>query len=368
MITGGKRRSGDYGGRDRDVIRLPGMMKAPEGSLMHYVFITLARNWDWVVVYEQYYLGTLRPGLKALLGAYVGVSSGGMGLGKEGLRVLYPPQKNRRSKSGNGIEDVIHEDATASRKSSNDVSIQDTWEAPDSDSDPDPFDLKGTTHLDLTHSLGRAPPGMQLSLKNLEHFLFSGRLLPPPPGSGIPDQLPLSIQSPPRLHLPSLSHLSLAYPTNLLPACLWSSSTPHNLPYILSFIPTLTHLSLAGWPGPPASLSPPAVARAVRGLAHSTYCLKWLDLTGWTAEVLEIVFMGAVGEVEMDAVWGGWWRGVEAMVWLDDGRHWVGDGSGMGERESMGKRWEREVGRVRRTIKGGGRRLKVVLEREELEG
>ncbi|KAF8423600.1 hypothetical protein EV426DRAFT_700225 [Tirmania nivea] len=364
LIAGGKCPSGDNEERDRDAIRLPGMIKVSERSLMHYALLTLTKNWDWVVIYEQYYLCTLRPGLKALLGAYAGAYSGGMGLGEEGLRVLYPPRKTRESELGDGAE-LIGKEANnpAAEKSSKYGLLQDTWEAPDDDSDSDFSNLEGTTHLDLTHSLGRTAPDMQLSLKNLERFLFSGQLLPPPPDSMppvIPDQLPRSIQSPPRLHLPSLSHLSLAYPSNLHPTSLWSPTAPHNLPYILSFIPTLTHLSLAGWPGPPASLSSPAVARVVRGLAHSTYCLKWLDLSSWTMGVLEIVFMGAVWEVEMDAVWGGWWRGVETVVWLDGG----GGGRGR-EEESMTKGWEKEVGRVRRTIKSGGRRLRVVLGREE---
>ncbi|KAF8453534.1 hypothetical protein BGX38DRAFT_1177529, partial [Terfezia claveryi] len=73
VSTGGKRFSRDDGDWDRGAIRLPGMVKVTKGSLMHYALVSLARNWDWVVVYEQHYLATLRPGLKALLGAYCSI-------------------------------------------------------------------------------------------------------------------------------------------------------------------------------------------------------------------------------------------------------------------------------------------------------
>ncbi|KAF8455353.1 hypothetical protein BGX38DRAFT_1168364, partial [Terfezia claveryi] len=87
VSTGNKRFSKDDWEWDRGAIGPPRMVKVTKGSLMHYALVSLSTNWDWVVVYEQYYLDTLRPGLKALLGEYVGAYSG---LGKGS--VLSPAQ------------------------------------------------------------------------------------------------------------------------------------------------------------------------------------------------------------------------------------------------------------------------------------
>lgn len=62
----------------------------------------------------------------------------------------------------------------------------------------------------------------------------------------------------------------------------------------------------------------------------------------------------------MDGVWGGWWRGLETVVWwdgvLEEHDQW---------KDQVVKRWEREVGRVRRTTKGSGVRLRILVDGEE---
>ena len=358
---------------DVDVYRLPGMTRVGERSLIHYALIALARNWEWVVVYERYYLRYLRPGLKALLGAYVGAYGGG--LGKDSLNVLYPLQstplevENRKQKrdtdgSESGAPNREEEGGiNIGNANANANELLDTWEASSDSADmADPYGLSGVTHLDLSHSLGKP----LLTLRSLERFLFSGNLLPP---ADLQTDIfgAASIESlVPRLHLPSLTHLSLAYPSKSLPpSSLWTISVTHSIPYVLSFIPTLTHLSLAGWP-PPESLSAQTVPATMMRLSRGTYCLKWLDLSEWYKSVMEKVFMGLENEVEMDCIWGGWWRGVGTVVWR--GANNIDKVGVQGLREKVSTRWEREVGRMRRTARGGGKRLKVIDYEDECEG
>ena len=356
-----------------DVRRLPELMRVGERSLMHYALLALARNWEWVVVYERYYLRCLRPGLKALLGAYVGAYGGGMG--KDSLNVLYPLQgtprevENRKQKldsvgGESGAHNRVEEESIENSSGGNTNELLDTWEASSDSADmADPYGLTSVTHLDLSHSLGKLQPD-PLTIRSLERFLFSGNLLP------FPDLHPFGaarIDSPaPRLHLPSLTHLSLAYPTRSLPPSpLWTTSATHSIPYVLSFIPTLTHLSLAGWP-PPESPGVHTVQMTVMRLSRGTYCLKWLDLSDWHITVMEKVFMGLNNEGEMDCVWGGWWRGVGEVVWRRS--NYVGKVEVGGLRDEAWVKWEREVVRMRRTTRGGGKRLKVIVYEDEHEG
>lgn len=176
------------------------------------------------------------------------------------MECLYPLQgtprqvENRKQKldsvgGESGAHNRVEEESIDNSSGGNTNELLDTWETSSDSADmADPYGLTSVTHLDLSHSLGKLQPG-PLTIRSLERFLFSGNLLP------FPDLHPFGaarIDSPaPRLHLPSLTHLSLAYPTRSLPPSpLWTTSATHSIPYVLSFIPTLTHLSLAGWPPP----------------------------------------------------------------------------------------------------------------------
>ena len=76
--------------------------------------------------------------------------------------------------------------------------------------------------------------------------------------------------------------------------------------------------------------------------------------------------MGLENEVDMDCVWGGWWRGVGTVVWR--GANYTDKVGVEGLKEKISARWEREVGRTRRTARGGGKRLKVIDNEGEGEG
>ena len=76
--------------------------------------------------------------------------------------------------------------------------------------------------------------------------------------------------------------------------------------------------------------------------------------------------MGLNNEGEMDCVWGGWWRGVGEVVWRRS--NYIGKVEVGGLRDEAWGKWEREVMRMRKTTRGGGKRLKVIVYEDEHEG
>ena len=381
----------------RNVYRLPGMARVGERSLMHYALVKMAREWETVVVYEKHYLPTLRPALKSLLVAYVGAY--GPGVGKRGLNALFPrPRKNsvageksstqdsasqgeREHGEGEGLPDSSGEQDTADADKLC-SGLEDSWTALLDESDSDSSDPTNTnhhiTHLDLTNSLLETTFSFPLPLVYLERFLFSGSLLPPPLDMLLP---PTSTQSrtdcpapslPPKLtlRLPALSHLSLAYPKmRMSTAQVWSTQSPENLPHLLSFLPTLTHLSIAGWPQPrfhPLHSGSEWENTAFARLAKATYCLKWLEVTGWPAWVVSRMVDCCDVNGGGGAVWGGWWRRLETVVWLNEAFRPAPEPSespgkrnfryvGLSDLTEMKEHWERTVVKTRREVGVGGR-------------
>ncbi|KAF8476920.1 hypothetical protein BDZ91DRAFT_708358 [Kalaharituber pfeilii] len=353
----------------QSVYRLPDMIHVDPRSLMHYALVALARNWEWNLVYDQYYLPTLRPTLKSLLVVYIGFySEPGKAIGKDGLRVLFPQSKRKAEESAAASGDHAENKDEITKDEA-----PESWDAALDSGDPDEVNNAGVTHLDLSYAIGKE---RNLTMSSLERFLFSGTPLPPPPDSlpalinpQITSTIPIiqsnphsttTISPPVSLLLPSLTHLSLAYPSaSLSTSAAWSSTSLHNLPHILSHIPTITHLSIAGWPAPPPSTSG-TVARTFIRLSAATYCLKWLDVSDWDAPVLREALLGIPGEVGMEAVWGGWWRGVGTIVWRvqKEGEYGWGD---EGIEERVAASWERDVARIRRGAGVSGR-VRVVLE------
>ena len=262
---------------------LPGSFLPIQGSLVHITLKALAMNWDWHVNYDQYYLATIPVRYKEALLFYIARCSN-RGTDKAGLELLF-------------LEDTELEDATG---------------------------VDGLTHLDLSTSVGYS-----LKLKQLKDILAAKKTVST--GDEISDIVPESWDTPELLALPkslprfhSLTHLSLSHPSHTVTWKGLLDLAPH--------LTTLTHLSLAYWPNP--TISPNSTtayretpqgnvsfgassfysnldndwgeaASILRRLSRSTYCLKWLDLTGcfpW------------VQALEYDQIdWCGAWRALEKV-------------------------------------------------------
>ena len=263
--------------------QLPGSFLPNHGSLVHTTLKTLAMNWEWHVQYDQYYLATIPVRYKEALLFYIARYSD-RGTDKAGLEVLF-------------LDDTELEDATG---------------------------VDGLSHLDLSTSIGHP-----LKLKQLKDILAAKKTVPT--GEEASNSVPESWDTPdllaspsgfPRFH--SLTHLSLSNPSK---AATWKGLldlAPH--------LATLTHLSLAYWPNPTTSPKSTTAYREtphgnvnfsassfyssldydwseaawiLRRLSRSTYCLKWLDLTGC------FPWVQALKYDQID--WCGAWRALETI-------------------------------------------------------
>lgn len=278
-----KTRRISLGGAGAKIEQLPGIFSPTHGSLIHTVLKALALNWDWHVQYDQYYLATIPVRYKeALLSCIARYSP--TGTDKAGLVTLF-------------LNETDLEDATG---------------------------VDGLTHLDLSTSIGH-----RLKLKQLKDLLSGKKTIPGP--DEISDVLPESWDTPdlpsapsglPRFH--SLTHLSLSHPSN--------GVTWKGLLDLAPELATITHLSLAYWSTP--TMSPNSAtayretpqgnvnfgasnfysgydndwteaASILRRLSKSTYCLKWLDLTGCFPWVQALKY----GMID----WCGTWRALETI-------------------------------------------------------
>lgn len=290
---------------------LPGLPLPRHSSLLHLALKTLARDWDWHKVFDQYYLATLPQSLKQRLLAYIAVYGPIPGVALDDLRSLFLTDAELRGATGSDL----------------------------------------VTHLDLSNTVGRS-----ISLTKLHTYLS---ILPSAPINSTPitttDEAPpdsWDAPHPPTLPLtpiprfPCLTHLSLSYPLppsfSLPSRDLPTSSNQPLWPSLLRLLPhlaTLTHLSLCHFPAPSltpnsrttklhTTLSIPPVnysasdlysssdgdyaemAGILRRLSKATYCLKYVDLSGceswWGA-----LCWAAPGE---GVEWNGGWRGVETVV------------------------------------------------------
>lgn len=240
-------------------------------------------NWVWHVQYDQYYLATIPVRYKEALLSYIALYSDS-GTNKAGLEVLF-------------LNDTELEDATG---------------------------VEGLAHLDLSTSIGHP-----LKLKHLKDILAAKRTVPT--GEETSNVIPDSWDASDLLALPSglpkfysLTHLSLSHPNN---AATWKA-----LLDLAPYLTTVTHLSLAYWPTP--TMSPNSAtayretpqgnvnfgassfyssfdndwteaASILRRLSKSTYCLKWLDLTGC------FPWVQALKYDQID--WCGAWRALETV-------------------------------------------------------
>lgn len=257
---------------------LPGILKWPsEKSLLSLVLRQLARNWDFHEYYDQHHLASLPTSLRTLLLSYLAAHGPRHGLGYTGLKLILRAEESSDFK---GNED---------------------------------FD-----RLDLAGSLGR-----ELSLKNIKDFIAS-----PNETKVLPDEQADWDETPPpamSMKITNLRYLSLANPGDI--QGLWSS-----LLGLATFLPTLTHLSLAHWPTPElnpnsrtvtmqSSMHRPVgysatgfyahtldqdwseAAGILRRLSTSLYSLQWLDLTGCSVWVKALRWSSTPG-IDWKGKWG----------------------------------------------------------------
>ncbi|KAL8774279.1 MAG: hypothetical protein Q9209_001030 [Squamulea sp. 1 TL-2023] len=270
-------------------------------SLRHHSLVLLARNWDFHVHYDRYYLPLLPIRYKQLLLTYIAAHSPN-GIHAQGLSTLF-------------ANDSFIEDANGT---------------------------EGLTHLDLSVSVGRS-----LALKDLKQFIIASFPIPTILDS-TPDLWDVPIPFSPNPTC-TLTHLSLSYPP---PSISW-----RHLIQLSPHLSTLTHLSLSHWPSP--SITPNSTtayrstpsgdisygdhdlysasldedfsgpANVLRQLSRDTYCLQWLDLSGCSSWLPALVWRKG-GGVDWDGPWSGVTTIVVAQGWIPeclkdpDGRelHW----------------------------------------------
>ncbi|KAJ5221575.1 uncharacterized protein N7469_010462 [Penicillium citrinum] len=346
--------------------RLPGIKFPEEHSLVHAVLMSMARNWTWHLDYDGYFLAQLPSHIKQLLLSYLAIHT-------------YAQESKFRMK---GLKPLFAIDANNPEI---DQGISNSSDAT-------------ITRLDLSHALGR-----WINLKELGHELLlstkTGALEPTPETQedvplsweqeldlqGIGDDesthLPSSSSIPKtigqRMRFKNLHLLSLAHPTP-------SAANWNSLLHLMSHLPTITHLSLAYWPVPtrtPNATNATMVhptnrslrfsysgtdmyasmennwaesAAILRQLSRSIYCLKWLDLEGCSDWLAALTWTGTDPDGRPykpgsnGPEWTGSWRDVE-WINLGPGFDYPKDGEWMDEisrsETQLLDRFERSEGR-----------------------
>lgn len=266
---------------------LPGLHLPEKRTLVYQAMKALAKNWDWHLDYDLYYLSKIPTRYRMAL-------------------LCFLTRYNPHGISHSTLEALFMEDQAIENTSNNE-------------------DL---THLDLSGQIDR-----NLSLSGIKNYLTKIPTASTDLASkNIDGIIPDVWDAPsPRLkysRFPSLTHLSLSHPH-------WADWK--SLLRLVENLPTLTHLSLAHWPVPSMETSFPAEGAArfgmvdygrfpssfgndnawpgasaiLRQLSKKTYCLKWLDLTGccswiWALQSDGIDWSGAWRKLETVKVGQGW--------------------------------------------------------------
>jgi hypothetical protein len=277
--------------------RLPGVDMPREDSLTHYALRSLAENWKWHVSYDEHYLASLPTKLKEQLLSYI-ATYGDEG-SDEGLRVLFLDETEVEGANGNS--DVKRLDL--GNQIGRGISLRLLKRYLGGNSDNSKVLTAGSggePSSSTTSEDNQRPPSPPLP-PSWEEEADAG-------DSSRPLPLSKSLQLP---RFPALTHLSLAHPDP-------KNASWATLLALTSHLPTLTHLSLAYWPFPtltPNSLTTRMLPKVSQGahqpanmgieygginyysraddedelseaagllkrLANATYCLKWLDLEG----------------------------------------------------------------------------------------
>ena len=281
--------------------RLPGSVPLHDVSLIATTLKAIAKNWDWHLQYDQYYLATILVRYKEELLHYIRCYSP-RGMDRAGLELLF-------------LDDTEVEDATGA---------------------------EGLTHLDLSTFIGNS-----LKLTELRHLFTVKKAVESAEENS--ESLPESWDAPELVAQPSglprfysLTHLSLARPN---PA----TASWKGLLDLAPHLATITHLSLAYWPTP--TLAPNSktayretphgnvnygasnfysaydddwseAASIIRRLSKSTYCLKWLDLVGcwpWAKALERLDWSESLQALETVRIGQGW---IPECFKDDDERAW----------------------------------------------
>jgi len=266
------------------------------------VLRSLAADWDVCSEYYRYYLYSIPGHLRVTLISYLGVWRES-GVSAADLRILLMPPETREHDSDGDADDA------------DDADDEYSWEYPGQLNND-------MTHLDLTGSVGTS-----IKLRELGEILFpavehaSGAVQD---SWDAPDAT-----SVPRPLIPNLSRLSLAVKPGSRSSVSWKSLLAFS-----SHLPTLTHLSLAYWPEPSltpnakfASVVSPELGRTfqyggagayshspdkewsealmvLRKLSKNLYGLEYLDLTGCSAWFPALMTREEHDEVDWVADWG----------------------------------------------------------------
>ncbi|POS82597.1 hypothetical protein EPUL_006125 [Erysiphe pulchra] len=276
-----------------DVHHLPGIYSILTNSLREQCFKKIARNWDFIQVYEKHHLASLPTQLRSTLLSYLNVFGPESGVGFSGLKsIIALPNSN--------IEEC------STRYSHN----------------------KNFSRLDLSGAIGTS-----LSIEQVTGLVRHKPLVTSEETSNLSweDNLNLSISLIPPI--PHLTHLSLSYPPL---GVSWSA-----LLSLAACLPTLTHLSLAHWPLPLATLTSDSTSfnhllnesykysdrnqssqildeyyseatRILRKLANHLSGLKYLDLTGCQAW-FKVLVAYDVEDLYRGIEWGKHWTQLQTL-------------------------------------------------------
>ncbi|KAJ9666175.1 hypothetical protein H2201_003608 [Coniosporium apollinis] len=258
-------------------------------SLVHQTLKTIARNWDFLVEYEQHYLATLPVSLKSSLLSYLSVYGPEEGINISSLKVLFLTELELSGATGStelmsldlsgliGPKLALHELLKYFKSPATEAAAHQPEKGP----------LQTSTSTDgAGYGMERTKPAYDM-IDSWEEELEA-------------ETQAVTVSR--AIHMtrfPNLTRLSLSHPT--------SASWNHLLSLSAQLGP-LTHLSLAYWPTPsrtPNSLTTSIVskhrspismgatsfysamdndwaeaAHILRCLSSNTYCLQWLDLEG----------------------------------------------------------------------------------------
>ncbi|KAH8804940.1 hypothetical protein F5884DRAFT_432500 [Xylogone sp. PMI_703] len=189
-----------------DIEHLPGLPDSEDGEmgLRNMCLRHMARNWDFIKVYESNNLADLPTALRIRLMSYIALYGPEEGIGHDGLKnlVLIPSENEQEE------EFIEHQNPGESN-----------------------YDFY---RLDLSGSVGRSVTFKQLSdLVRQDTTAEADDMT-----ESWEKSMPRSLDAP----IPHLTHLSLSHPP---PNISWTRFLAFS-----KLVPTLTHLSLAYWPPP----------------------------------------------------------------------------------------------------------------------
>ncbi|RVD85739.1 uncharacterized protein DFL_004048 [Arthrobotrys flagrans] len=295
-----------------DLESIAGIDHDPALSLVNLCLRAVARNWTFHRVYDKYYLRDLRPVHKSLLLAHLAAYT-------ISRRQQYVDEGEVLAGSIDkaSFELLFRAQFPADTNDGNDESV-----AGEIDKTLPMAGMEFVTHLNFAGSIGYS-----ISLRGLNR-MFSKKV-PTPAPAGSTGQGPekqkqvvildswedfvdheeeaagLSLLGPDlRIrHFPNLTHLSLAYPKTS------AVSFSDLLKLTKDSVPTITHLSLAGWPTPSSGASSlpleTRVSTNIRHLSQSLICLRYLDVSDCDSDM----YKGLEG-----ADWAECWKKVDYVI------------------------------------------------------